>query len=41
MQSALTTVLGHSDLIAKCDHAASQAGNSLKGSEYMHEDLDT
>jgi mediator of RNA polymerase II transcription subunit 5 len=41
MQAALTTVLQHSDLIARCDHVASQTSTLQSGSEYMQEDLET
>jgi mediator of RNA polymerase II transcription subunit 5 len=41
MQAALTTVVQHSDLVAQCDHVASQSGGAQSGSEYMQEDLET
>ena len=41
MQAALTAVLQHSDLVARCDHVASQTGGAQSGLEYMQEDLET
>lgn len=38
MQSALESVLRHTDLIAQCDHVATQTGGSHSGSDIAHED---